>query len=93
MVLVPINHYANNEHLCPGVYHQWMSEKSLPHDDQYIHSVMPINNTDQTLIITFTPFLLSLIHKTNAFEVDTTFSRIVGKLNKCLNNSLPEATY
>jgi hypothetical protein len=65
-----------------GVYHQFLEDRrSLPIDDQYIHSVIH-SDAGSTLILTFNHFLIQLIHEAVSFEVDTTFKRTFGELNE-----------
>lgn len=42
--------------------------------DRYVHAFFT-SNSGKTLIITFIPFLLALVHDSDSFECDKTFKR------------------
>jgi len=50
-------------------------------EDRYIHNVVT-NPDGAILILTFQPFLVSLVHTALSFQVDTTFKRVRSELNE-----------
>jgi hypothetical protein len=64
-----------------GVYNQYVTELSNSAEDRYIHNVVT-NPDGAILILTFQPFLASLVHTALSFQVDTTFKRVRGELNE-----------
>jgi hypothetical protein len=51
-------------------------------EDRYIHSIKIDGMTGRMLLFTANAYLLSLIHNTEALQVDTTFKRVAGDLNE-----------
>lgn len=64
-----------------GVYNLYIAELALPLDERYIHNVLHTPD-GAILILTFQPFLASLVHEALSFQVDTTFKRVHGELNE-----------
>ncbi|TFY74780.1 hypothetical protein EWM64_g9232 [Hericium alpestre] len=64
-----------------GVHFEYIKDQGRPQDQRYIHYL--VSKPDGgVLILTFNPFLASLIHRAETIHVDTTFKRAVGDLNE-----------
>ncbi|KAF9489003.1 hypothetical protein BDN71DRAFT_1512533 [Pleurotus eryngii] len=64
-----------------GVFDVCQKDVNKPLTEQYIH-VIETTEAGGILVFTFVPFLLSLIHDTVSFQVDTTFKHTVGDLKE-----------
>ncbi|KAF9492466.1 hypothetical protein BDN71DRAFT_1433242 [Pleurotus eryngii] len=64
-----------------GVFDVCQKDVNKPSTEQYIH-VIKMTEAGGILVFTFVPFLLSLIHDTKSFRVDTTFKHTVGDLKE-----------
>jgi len=53
----------------------------MPLEARYIHNVIHAPD-GAILILTFQPFLATLVHEALSFQVDTTFKRVRGDLNE-----------
>lgn len=65
-----------------GVWHIYNYDlRTLPEQQRYIHA-LDFSPGGGVIIVTFVPFLATLIHTASTLEVDTTFKRVVGELNE-----------